>query len=122
MHSARSNGSLPPEPCPVHCVGQSLGVANRDMGTVLSLGDGNMTLRMDGRSEHIVAFDTAKFRQFDHGYAVTSHSAQGLTTGRVLAHIDTDSCDMNEPYTKDQSYPTETSIAIGSRAYLSDGL
>ena len=28
---------------------------------------------------------------FDHGYAVTSHSAQGLTAGRVLAHFDTDS-------------------------------
>jgi len=28
--------------------------------------------------------------KFDYGYAVTSHSAQGLTAGRVLAHIDTD--------------------------------
>ena len=29
-------------------------------------------------------------RQFDHGYAVTSHSSQGLTAGRVIANIDTD--------------------------------
>jgi hypothetical protein len=27
-------------------------------------------------------------RHFDHGYAVTSHSSQGLTTGRILANMD----------------------------------
>ena len=70
---------------------KDLGVANRDLGTVMSLKDGHMTLQMDGKSARIVSFDTAKFRQFDHGYAVTSHSSQGLTADRVLAHIDTDS-------------------------------
>ena len=30
-------------------------------------------------------------RHFDHGYAVTSHVAQGLTEGRVIANIDTES-------------------------------
>jgi conjugative relaxase-like TrwC/TraI family protein len=70
---------------------KDLGVANRDLGTVVSLEDGQMTLRMDGKSARPVTFDTAEFRQFDHGYAVTSHSSQGLTAGRVLAHIDTDS-------------------------------
>ena len=70
---------------------KDLGVANRDLGTVVSLEDGQMTLRMDGKSARTVTFDTAQFRQFDHGYAVTSHSSQGLTAGRVLAHIDTDS-------------------------------
>ena len=70
---------------------KDLGVANRDLGTVVSLEDGKMTLRMDGKSARTVTFDPAEFRQFDHGYAVTSHSSQGLTAGRVLAHIDTDS-------------------------------
>jgi ATP-dependent exoDNAse (exonuclease V) alpha subunit len=70
---------------------KDLGVANRDLGTVVSLEDGQMTLRMDGKPARTVKFDTAEFRQFDHGYAVTSHSSQGLTAGRVLAHIDTDS-------------------------------
>ena len=46
---------------------------------------------MDGKSNRIVRFDSEEFRQFDHGYAVTSHSSQGLTARRVLAHIDTDS-------------------------------
>jgi conjugative relaxase-like TrwC/TraI family protein len=70
---------------------KDLGVANRDLGTVVNLEDGQMTLRMDGKSARTVTFDTADFRQFDHGYAVTSHSSQGLTAGRVLANIDTDS-------------------------------
>ncbi len=46
---------------------------------------------MDGRSARVVQIDPEIFRQFDHGYAVTSHSSQGLTARRVLAHIDTDS-------------------------------
>jgi conjugative relaxase-like TrwC/TraI family protein len=70
---------------------KDLGVANRDLGTVVSLEDGQMTLRMDGKSARTVTFNTAEFRQLDHGYAVTSHSSQGLTADRVLAHIDTDS-------------------------------
>jgi hypothetical protein len=70
---------------------KDLGVANRDLGTVVSLEDGQMTLRMDGKSARTVTFDTAEFPQFDHGYTVTSHSSQGLTAGRVLANIDTDS-------------------------------
>jgi hypothetical protein len=70
---------------------KDLGVANRDLGTVVNLEDGQMTLRIDGKSARMVTFDAAEFRQFDHGYAVTSHSSQGLTADRVLAHIDTDS-------------------------------
>ena len=48
-----------------------------------------MTVRMDGKGERTVTFDPAKLRQFDHGYAVTSHSSQGLTQDRVLANFDT---------------------------------
>jgi ATP-dependent exoDNAse (exonuclease V) alpha subunit len=33
--------------------------------------------------------DAAEHRHFDHGYAVTSHSAQGLSAERVLVHADT---------------------------------
>ncbi|WP_255462644.1 ATP-binding domain-containing protein [Granulicella sp. WH15] len=29
-------------------------------------------------------------RHFDHGYAVTSHSSQGLTAERVMVNMDTD--------------------------------
>ncbi|MFZ0771480.1 MAG: helicase C-terminal domain-containing protein [Candidatus Sulfotelmatobacter sp.] len=33
-------------------------------------------------------FNTSEHRHFDHGYAVTSHSSQGLTAERVLVHAD----------------------------------
>jgi conjugative relaxase-like TrwC/TraI family protein len=70
---------------------KTLGVANRDLGTITGIESGEMTVRMDGKTERTITFDTAAFRQFDHGYAVTSHSSQGLTAGRVLAHFDTES-------------------------------
>jgi ATP-dependent exoDNAse (exonuclease V) alpha subunit len=70
---------------------KGLGVANRDLGTISAIRDGQIAMRMDGKEERSVTFDPREFRQFDHGYAVTSHSSQGLTAGRVLAHIDTDS-------------------------------
>jgi preprotein translocase subunit YajC len=70
---------------------KDLGVANRDLGTVTAIEDSKMTVRLDDKAQRTVTFDTVEFRQFDHGYAVTSHSSQGLTAGRVLANIDTDS-------------------------------
>ncbi len=70
---------------------KTLGVANRDLGTITSIDNGQMAVRMDGKQSREIAFDTAQFRQLDHGYAVTSHSSQGLTAGRVLANIDTES-------------------------------
>jgi conjugative relaxase-like TrwC/TraI family protein len=70
---------------------KELGVANRDLGTITAIEDGKMTVRLDGKAQRTATFDPAEFRQFDHGYAVTSHSSQGLTAGRVLANIDTDS-------------------------------
>jgi len=49
--------------------------------------DGRIAARLDD-NRHI-EFEAAEHRHFDHGYAVTSHSAQGLTSERVLIHADT---------------------------------
>jgi hypothetical protein len=69
---------------------RDLQVANRDLGTILSIGDdGKISVRMDGAKERIVCFDASEMRHFDHGYAVTSHSSQGLTSERVLVNMDT---------------------------------
>jgi hypothetical protein len=73
---------------------KTLGVANRDLGTITAMDKGQMTVRIDGKQPREISFDTSQFRQFDHGYAVTSHSSQGLTAGRVLANIDTESSRM----------------------------
>jgi ATP-dependent exoDNAse (exonuclease V) alpha subunit len=37
-----------------------------------------------------ISFDPRKMSHFDHGYAVTSHSSQGLTSERVLVNMDTE--------------------------------
>jgi len=69
---------------------RELGVANRDLGTVQKIGEhGEMTVHMDGGKDWAVTFDPAEMRHFDHGYAVTSHSSQGLTSERVLVNMDT---------------------------------
>jgi conjugative relaxase-like TrwC/TraI family protein len=67
---------------------KELGVANRDLGTVQQIDkNGRLSVEMDnGKS---VSFDANEMRHFDHGYAVTSHSSQGLTADRVLVNIDT---------------------------------
>jgi len=64
-------------------------VKNRDLGTIERIEGTSMSVRMDGEKERILTFDTSQMRHFDHGYAVTSHSSQGLTTDRVLVNMDT---------------------------------
>jgi conjugative relaxase-like TrwC/TraI family protein len=69
---------------------KELGVSNRDIGTVQKIGEnGDMTVRMDGVKDRTVTFDPEQMQHFDHGYAVTSHSSQGLTCERVLVNMDT---------------------------------
>src|SRR6185437_9466491 len=70
---------------------RDLQVANRDLGTIQHIGaDGKISVRMDGPKDRIVRFDAVEMRHFDHGYAVTSHSSQGLTSERVLVNMDTE--------------------------------
>jgi ATP-dependent exoDNAse (exonuclease V) alpha subunit len=67
---------------------KSLGVANRDLAAVEAIHpDGRLSARLDNNRQ--IEFDASEHRHFDHGYAVTSHSAQGLTAERVLVHADT---------------------------------
>jgi len=69
---------------------RELGVANRDLGTVQKIDEaGKTTVRMDGGKDRAVTFDPEQMHHFDHGYAVTSHSSQGLTSERVLVNMDT---------------------------------
>jgi conjugative relaxase-like TrwC/TraI family protein len=70
---------------------KDLEISNRDMGTITKMEPDRLTVLMDGKEQRSVSFNPAEFRQFDHGYAVTSHSSQGLTADRVIANIDTES-------------------------------
>jgi ATP-dependent exoDNAse (exonuclease V) alpha subunit len=67
---------------------KSLGVANRDLAIIESIApDGRIATRLNNNRQ--IEFAASEHRHFDHGYAVTSHSAQGLTAERVLIHADT---------------------------------
>lgn len=67
---------------------RSLGVANRDLAFIESITpDGRIAARLDDNRR--IEFNAVDHRHFDHGYAVTSHSSQGLTSERVLIHADT---------------------------------
>jgi len=67
---------------------KSLGVANRDLAVIEAIHpDGRISARLDNNRQ--IEFNTSEHRHFDHGYAVTSHSSQGLTAERVLVHADT---------------------------------
>ncbi|WP_263359645.1 MobF family relaxase [Acidicapsa ligni] len=67
---------------------RELGVANRDLGTIEYIGqDGQLAVHIgNGKT---ITFNAHEMQHFDHGYAVTSHSSQGLTADRVLVNIDT---------------------------------
>jgi len=67
---------------------KSLGVANRDLATIEEIHpEGRLSAHLDNNRQ--IEFNTVEHRHFDHGYAVTSHSSQGLTVERVLVHADT---------------------------------
>jgi ATP-dependent exoDNAse (exonuclease V) alpha subunit len=68
---------------------RELAVSNRDMGTIERIDSKQVSVKMDGAKQRTVTFDAAQMRHFDHGYAVTSHSSQGLTADRVLVNMDT---------------------------------
>jgi ATP-dependent exoDNAse (exonuclease V) alpha subunit len=67
---------------------KSLGVANRELAVIDSVeSNGLISARLDNGRQ--IDFDATAHRHFDHGYALTSHSAQGLTAERVLVNADT---------------------------------
>ncbi len=63
-------------------------IANRQLGTLTGVDlEGNLQIRMDSGGE--VQFNIRDHPHLDYGYAVTSHSSQGVTADRVLLHVDT---------------------------------
>ena len=67
---------------------KSLSIANRDLAIIEAIrSEGLLSARVD--DNRLIEFAAGSHRHFDHGYAVTSHSSQGLTAERVLVHADT---------------------------------
>ena len=87
-YSCHVTPSTPGEHIQFTAPDKSLGVANRDLAAVESISpDGRISARLDNNRQ--IEFDATEHRHIDHGYAVTSHSAQGLTAERVLVNADT---------------------------------
>ena len=66
---------------------RALGVANGEFATIKSLDAQRAVMQLDNGQEMTSALD--RLRHIDHGYASTSHSAQGATVDRVIVDIDT---------------------------------
>ena len=66
---------------------RALGLANGDFATIKAIDARRAVLCLDNGKEVSVASD--RLRHIDHGYASTSHSAQGATVDRVIVDIDT---------------------------------
>jgi conjugative relaxase-like TrwC/TraI family protein len=66
---------------------RALGVVNGEFATIRSIEDRRAVVRLDNGRELSAASD--RLRHIDHGYASTSHSAQGATVDRVIVDIDT---------------------------------
>jgi ATP-dependent exoDNAse (exonuclease V) alpha subunit len=63
-------------------------IANRELGTIKELrSNGMLSIQLD--SDRTVEFSMRKHPHIDYGYAVTSHSSQGVTADRVLVNVDT---------------------------------
>lgn len=69
-------------------------IANRELGTLERAdSQGNLEIRLDSGRD--VRFNIREHAHLDYGYAVTSHSSQGLTADRVLVHVDTEAAHEN---------------------------
>jgi ATP-dependent exoDNAse (exonuclease V) alpha subunit len=66
---------------------RALGVANGEFATITAIDGRRAVMRLDHGKQLSAALD--RLRHIDHGYASTSHSAQGATVDRVIADIDT---------------------------------
>jgi ATP-dependent exoDNAse (exonuclease V) alpha subunit len=62
-------------------------VVNGELGTITKIEQNQIHVALD--DERRISFDPQRFPHIDHGYAVTSHTSQGLTVDRVILNADT---------------------------------
>jgi ATP-dependent exoDNAse (exonuclease V) alpha subunit len=65
---------------------RALKVANGEFVTILALHRKQATLRLDNERE--LTAKLTQLQRVDHGYAATSHAAQGATVDRVIVNVD----------------------------------
>lgn len=65
-----------------------LGVKNGQTGIVAGIAHNAANTLIIESNGQKVAVNTTQYTAIDHGYAMTSHKAQGITVDRVLVHLD----------------------------------
>lgn len=65
---------------------KTLGVVNGTVGMVVGTGDGN--LKIDTKNG-VKEIDLKNYNYIDHSYGSTLHKSQGMTSERVMIHLDT---------------------------------
>jgi ATP-dependent exoDNAse (exonuclease V) alpha subunit len=82
--------------------------ANRQLGTIEALDEsGNVKVKLDTPPEKppkILTWNLEKMPHLDYGYVMTSYSAQGTTTDRVIVHIDTDAPNIQQMLSQQLAY------------------
>jgi ATP-dependent exoDNAse (exonuclease V) alpha subunit len=63
-------------------------VPNRELGPIDRI-DRNERMEVRWDYDRTSSFEPSERCHLDYGYAVTSHSSQGQTAGRVLVHLET---------------------------------
>jgi Ti-type conjugative transfer relaxase TraA len=62
---------------------RSLGVKNGTLGTVETMRDGMLQVRLDGDEGRHVTVDSKQYPHLEHGYAATTHKAQSVSVDRT---------------------------------------
>lgn len=98
---------------------RALGVSNRQLATVERSAPSEMRVRLDGEEGRTISFRPKQMRHFDHGYAVTSHSSQGLTADRVLINVEVSA--HRDLINQRFAYVAVSRAAYDVRLYTDDG-
>jgi ATP-dependent exoDNAse (exonuclease V) alpha subunit len=64
-------------------------IANGEFATIVDIDNGGARFHFDGESPRDIELTFADMKHLDHGYASTSHSAQGATVEKCIMHADT---------------------------------
>jgi conjugative relaxase-like TrwC/TraI family protein len=64
---------------------KKMGVRNGQTGYVKAVDKNIIVVESSGKEIHV---DMKKYNKIDHGYTMTAHKAQGITTDRVLINLD----------------------------------
>lgn len=65
-----------------------LGVSNGQKGTIEKISNGQLSIKMDSGENR--QLDVSQYRNIEHAYASTSHSAQGQSEGAAFIHHNTE--------------------------------